>query len=531
MDEEHLKKHLDILWEKVKEQPNDPSRAELTSAFELAQSEIHAETLRSLQQRFEKEKRYWENLVSSKEETIARLEKELQEQVQTAKRLKGKIQELQGEQSGIIQQSFSTLELQKRSLNAHLQKLEGDLEASRKEMLNLKLDLEEEKLRREKLKEEWEEKERHWQEERQTIEIEVENTKKDLFSRRESELEDVARLEESIKKIKKAMSEDQTLHDMEKAGLQNVLNEKSDQIEKMEREIEQTGKKLEKEREDKKLAALEREKLGVQGEEDRKRLVEQLLNREFKIKELEQSLEKIIKERTEREADLREREEKIKSDEETLRQRREDWVNSIKSQASQELSISEKSVDLLGKLESKLGLKPPVIPHDQRLNFPRPPFLQKDSDENLEKIAEKYPVFKEGVRFLRKRESWILVTAGLILFGLSAALLIFESSGRKSVRAQTLLKEGNDRFTRGDLEKSLNLLEKAFELDPGNTIIRNSLTLVLGELANKDFREGKFELALKRVEALYQILPEDPDVIKLHGEIMQAMGKASSGPK
>ena len=42
--------------------------------FELAQSEIHAETLRVLQQRFEKEKRYWENLTSSKDDILPRQE-------------------------------------------------------------------------------------------------------------------------------------------------------------------------------------------------------------------------------------------------------------------------------------------------------------------------------------------------------------------------------------------------------------------------------------------------------------------------
>src|SRR3989338_6083958 len=122
MDEEQLKKQLDLLWEKVRRNPGNPEGS-LTSAFELAQSEIHAETLRALQQRFEKEKRYWENLVASKDEIAARLEREIQEQAQKTAQLREKITELQSEQSGIIQQSFSTLEIQKRSLNIHIEKL------------------------------------------------------------------------------------------------------------------------------------------------------------------------------------------------------------------------------------------------------------------------------------------------------------------------------------------------------------------------------------------------------------------------
>src|SRR6185436_7666339 len=100
MDDEQLKKQLDLLWEKVRQNPGAPA-GELSSAFEQAQSEIHAETLRALQQRFEKEKHYWENLVASKDETVARLEREIQDQTQKTAHLREKIQELQAEQSGM----------------------------------------------------------------------------------------------------------------------------------------------------------------------------------------------------------------------------------------------------------------------------------------------------------------------------------------------------------------------------------------------------------------------------------------------
>ena len=499
----------------------------LAPSFEEAQSAIHAQTLRALQQRFEKEKRYWENLVASKDEAVARLEKELQEQALKTSRLREKIQEMQNEQSGIIQQSFSTLELQKRSLNAHLARMEGDLESARKDMLALKLDLDEERAGKQKLKEEWEEKERKWQEDASRREFEIEDIKKNLLSRRETELEDVSKLEETVKKLKRELADAKTFSETEKAGIQNLLNEKESQIAKAQEELADTRKKLDIEKEERRLAAVEREKNSAQSGEDRIRLTEQVLLRETKIKELEQELEKMSRDRSEREAALRTREEKIISDEEAVRRRREDWVDSVRSQASQELTISEKSVDLLSKLESKLGLRPPAVPYSQTAKFPPPPSIHKDADSNLEAIAEKYPSFKEGVTFLRKRESWILVVTGLVLFGLTLSLVFFETRGRKSLRAQTLLQKGNDQFTRGDLEKSLKHLEDAFELDPENSIIRNSLTLVLGELAHKEKREGKYDQALKRVETLYMILPEDPDVIRLHGEVLQALGKGT----
>ncbi len=525
MDEEHLKKQLDKLWEKVKETPSGSNREESVSAFELAQSEIHAETLRALQQRFEKEKKYWENLVTAKDEAVARLEKEVQEQNLKTNRLRDKIQELQSEQTGIIQQSFSTLEIQKRSLNNHIHKLEEDLESARKETLMMRLDLEEERVLRQKMKGKWDEEEQKWRDEVAHKELEVENTKREIFSKRETELEDIAKLEETAKKLKRQLADDKTLYETEKAGLQNLVNEKQAQIQKLNADLSETVKRLDNEKEERRLAAVEREKVTIQSEEDRKRMTEQMLAREVKVRELEQTVERMTKERMEREESLRIREEKILHDEETVRRRREDWVDSVRSQASQELNISEKSVDLLSKLESKLGLRPPVIPHAQNLTLGRPPSIHKDADANLEAIAEKYPSFKSGVLFLRKRESWVLVFAGLLLFILTSTLLVFESQGRRSVRAQALLMKGNEQFTKGNLENSLKQLEKAYDLDPSNTIIRNSLTLVLGELATKEKRDGKLDLALKRVEALYQILPEDPDVVRLHGEILQALGR------
>lgn len=497
----------------------------LIPSFELAQSEIHAETLRVLQQRFEKEKKYWENLGANKDEAISRLEREIEDQGAKAARLKEKIQELQSEQSGVIQQSFSALEIQKRSLNAHIKNLEEDLEEARKEILTFKLDLEEERARAEKVREEWEEKEGSWQEETARKDLDVENTKKNLFAKRETELDDIAKLEETIRKQKREAADEKTLFETEKAGMLKLLGEKNTQIEDIQAELAGTRKKLDNEKEERRHAAVEREKAAVQGEEDRKRMTEQVLTREVKIRELEESLERLIKERTDREESLRAREEKIFAEEEALRRRRDEWVESIKDQASQELTISEKSVDLLSKLETKLGLRPPAIPHSEILNVPRPPSIQKDTDQNLEILAEKYPSLKRIVTFLRKRESWVLVGTGLVLFLLTTALLLFESRGRRTMRAQTLLQKGNDQFTRGDLEKSLKFLEKAYELDRENAIIRNSLTLVLGELAHKEKREGKLDLALKRVEALYQILPEDPDVVRLHGEILQSLGK------
>lgn len=495
--------------------------------FELAQSEIHAETLRVLQHRFEKEKRYWENLTASKNETIARLEREIQEQTLKTNHLREKIQELQSEQSGIVQQSFSTLELQKRSFNSHNQKLETELEASRKDMLDLKLDLEEERGLKFKLKAEWEEKENKWREEKQRREIEIENIKKDMLSKRETELEDFTKVEETVKKLKRELSDAKTFWEKEKAGLEALLNESNSQIGGARDDLDQTRKKLEAEKEERRLAAMEREKQAAKAEEDRARLTEQVLLRETRIKELERNLDQLSQERREGEEILRTREDQIAADEEAVRRRREEWIDSVRAQAGQELNISEKSVDLLSKLESKLGLRPPSIPYSQAVKFSLPPSIQKDADRTLEDLAEKYPSLRSGVTFLRKREGWILVLSGLLLFALTTMLVLFESQGRKTARAQTLLQKGNDYFTRGDLDKSFKHLELAYSLDSENTIIRNSFVLVLGELAHKEKREGKLDLALKRVETLYQVLPEDPDVVRLHGEILQALGKNS----
>ena len=100
------------------------------------------------------------------------------------------------------------------------------------------------------------------------------------------------------------------------------------------------------------------------------------------------------------------------------------------------------------------------------------------------------------------------------------------------MRAQKYLERGSEQFSKGQLEQAVDSLKRAYELDPQNSMIKSSLTLFLGENANRDFREGRLEEALKHAELLYSILPEDPDVLRLHNSILQALGKQTvNSPK
>lgn len=545
MEEDYLKRELDLLWEKVQGElktkgPGALSRRQLSegsgfaSAFESAQAEIQAESLQLLRSRFEKEKSYWENLIAAKDETIARLQNEIQNEQKKSEELKLKIQELQSNQTQLFHQSFSTLDLQRRSLNLHMEQLEKELQDAHKEILTLSLNLKEEKELQEKTKSAWEEKEKKWMEERDQRELEIEQIKKDLFQRRQTELEEIAGLEETIQSLKNELQENKTLFETKTSGSQNLLQEKENQVEKIQQELDQVKSQLEKEREERRLASIERERQSAQAGEDKKRLVEQLLFRENKIKELQESLERMMKERADQEASFRKRDEALLLQEESLRKRREEWVESIKSQSGQQLNISGRVVELLNNLELKLGIKTSA-PAATIAAPPLPVILKKDSQKSgeppssfsalLEKTGSKYARFGNLVRFLKRRKGAALLAVGLALFTITAVLLFLEGGGRRAARAQKYLAEGNQQFTKGEMEKAAQSLEKAYQLDPENSMIKNSLTLVLGEIANKEFREGQLDAALKKTEFLYKILPEDPDVVQLHNSILQALGR------
>ena len=100
MDKDRLQKQLDILWDKVQGRV-EPSSAEpwkgqpdFASAFDQVQQDLQAESLQLLKTRFEKEKIYWENLLAAKEEILARLRKEVQEEQLKNQELKSKLQEM-----------------------------------------------------------------------------------------------------------------------------------------------------------------------------------------------------------------------------------------------------------------------------------------------------------------------------------------------------------------------------------------------------------------------------------------------------
>lgn len=549
MDEEYLQKKLNVLWDKVQDKKG------LASAFESAQAEIQAESLNLLRSRFDKEKSYWENLIAAKEETINRFQIEIQDAQKKNEELKLKIAELQNGQAMLLQQSFSTLDLQKRSLNARIEQTENELEGTRREIMDLTLNLKEEKDLREKFRREYEEKEAALIAENQKREEEIEKVRQDLFQRRQSELDETSRLDETIKDLQNQLQENKNLFAAEKAGMQNLFQEKEGQLAKIQQDLDQTQSILERERDERRLAAVEREKQTVQGEEEKKRLVEQLLVRENKIKELQESLERLIAERAVREESLKKKEDELLLQEESLRKRREDWVESIKDQSGEQLSISGKIVELLNKLDLKLSIKtrpssPAVIAGEGQGAAPRSgsaiarmPAAQGSAGGAAVKPAAKFSPFSllpnaisgspmsiKAQNFFSEKKGVALLTTGLFLFAATSLLLFFEGEGQKSMRAHRYLVKGNEQFTKGDLEKASQYLEKAYGLDPENSIIKNSLTLVFGEMAHKEFQEGKLEDALKHAEFVYKVLPEDPNIIQLHTAILQALGRAPSEP-
>ncbi|OGR81679.1 MAG: hypothetical protein A2902_01685 [Elusimicrobia bacterium RIFCSPLOWO2_01_FULL_64_13] len=529
MDEERLKKQLDILWEKVQGRPADGPPG-TSSAFEQAQSELQAESLRHIQARFDKEKAYWENLVKTKDETIHNLNRQIQDAEKNRENLKEKIELLQNEQAELLKQSFQTLDLQKRALNSHLERLEKELESSRKEVLGLRMDLKDQKAGQETLRVSWEEKEKNWLLERERAEMDLAKTRQELFEKRQKELDEVARLDKTIAELKHDLSEQKNLFEAEKAGLDSLVNEKGARIQDVEHELLQAKNQLEKEREERKLAAIERERQSLRKDEDRKRLVEQLLARENKVKELQESLENLIRERSGWEDALLRREEKILAEEASIQKRREEWVDSIRTQSSQQLNVSEKAVDLLHRLQSKVGVRPPVLPEPKRESGlpPPPPIPRKDYEVRLGSLGERFPWMVRSLEFAVRRQGLLILLGGLLLCAAVLSALFMETAGRKAARAQALLQEGNESYTKGELGRALASLEKAYRLDPKNLIIRNSLTLALGEAAESEFRDGKFESALRRSEFLYQVLPDDADVAALHGKILQALGKGQA---
>ena len=138
MNDDYLKKQLDTLWDKVQHRL-DPveGKGELSGQFESAQNEIQIAALNNVRARFEKEKSYWESLLESKEEKLEVLQAELAREQEHSASLKNKIEEHNQQQGHILQQTFSTLEMQRRSSQAHAEQLRSELEFSRKEILDL----------------------------------------------------------------------------------------------------------------------------------------------------------------------------------------------------------------------------------------------------------------------------------------------------------------------------------------------------------------------------------------------------------
>ena len=379
----------------------------------------------------------------------------------------------------------------------------------------------------ESLRKNWEERQKQWDKERDEKEEEVNHVRKDLYERRQQELEEVSRLEQNIRDLQAQINANENNYETEKRALNDKVSEKELQLVKLEEELSNLRQMLDKEKEERRLAVVERERQMMQAEEDRKRMVEQLLNREEKIGELQESLEQVIVEREQAETALKNREEQIVLKDEELRKRREDWVESIKTQSAQQLNISGKVVDLLNRLEWKSHVPPnpqtvgPAFTSGAKLSKEERPAL--GGGMSLEQ-KPKY-LFKWMGQFKSAKAGIILVLSGLLLF--SGALIVWNIKDNNSnlVKAQKLLHEGNGMFSAGDLESALTSLEEAYRLDRKNSIIKNSLTMVLGEVANKEFRNGDLESALKRTGLLNELLPDDQDVIHLHNKILKAIAQ------
>lgn len=523
MEPHYLQKQMDLLWNKVKSKVDDPRPDDFVSAFEQAQAEIQAESIQQLKSRFEKEKSYWENLLASKEEALERIQLELREELAKNHDLKSKIIELQETEGGIIEQSFATLELQKKSLNARIEHLEGELDGARRDFVALKFKFEEEENDYRKAIEEWKQKEDEWIAQRESLEAKINAVKQELIQQQQIQAEEATNLNRTIKEQQKAKKDQEELAAAEKKGLEDLLAEKTVQNQKISEELEHVRRQYDTEREERRLASVERERRAVQDEEDRKKMVEQLLVRERKIKELQDSLESLIKEHAQQKETLGRREQTIKMQEELLSKRREDWVDSVRSQASQQLNLSGKIIDLLGKVEEKtVGHADPFVEASIRRGPALPASLLSQKNQNAAP-----PRRGLWARFLEAGTGEKLLVASVLLITVSicgALFYFYGSEGRKAATAQKYLMRGNELYTNGALDESLKLLEKSYALDPQNYIIKNSYTLVLGEVAHRLFTSGQFEEALEKTEALNRIIPEDPDVIRLYNDILHAMG-------
>lgn len=474
MESDYLGREINNLWSKVQEKSDrllsgtqpDAGLEDYSDRignrgfrddFGFDRAEFQAESLNLSRTRFQKERSYLEKLIESKNEEIGRLQKEIEKEQERNLELKSKIQELNNSQSMLVQQSFSTVELQSRSLNVHIEKVTQELKNAREEALKLKYDLQEEKTTREKDRSGWGSKENEWLEERGKRMLELEQIKQDLFQQRQKELEEVSRLESTIRDLQDQLFERKTMFEKEKMEFQNLLKEKENQITISQQNFRQAKSRLEDERDG-------RRNQSNQNEIEKKRLMEELANRENKIKELQESLEE-------------------------------------STQAGRFSSPSE----------SRMEVQPSVSQNRSEL-----PSRRRDQSRSF---------FTEAIHFLSRKMEFVLVIAISLIF-VGMIFFLWRGSGSKSyARAQKFLEQGNEQFTDGDLKGAKESLQKAYKISPDNAAIKNSLILVLGEIANKEFKEGKFEDALERVELLNQLLPEDSDVVRLRNNILHALSR------
>src|SRR5581483_11064617 len=131
---------------------------------------------------------------------------------------------MQEGQGQLLQQTLSTLELQKRALGAHMEKLERELESSHAEIVSLHALLQEERSLFEQAQREWQDKEIRWFEDLRAREEEIHRNQEEEVLRQQQAADRIARLDGDVDRLKTRLSEEQKNHETERLDLQRLMD-------------------------------------------------------------------------------------------------------------------------------------------------------------------------------------------------------------------------------------------------------------------------------------------------------------------
>lgn len=157
-----------------------------------------------------------------------------------------------------------------------------------------------------------------------------------------------------------------------------------------------------------------------------------------------------------------------------------------------------------------------------------PPFVQSPPSMGQTPQYAAPPIEKAPKK--KKGKGWLIAVAALLVLALIGGGLYYVKSYRPKQQFKEYCQKGLDAYNAGDLDLSIEYLEKAYELSPEEGVMQ-ALGAAYYEVSYNAFDEGDTAKALEYGEKSYAFLPDDSDVklnlIRVYWTYAYAAGQES----